>query len=289
MAQAPSRVDDSEGAQAEARQRKVAWEPLTPRGVAAFSKATFGRLLLVELVIALLAAGVVVWCLATAWVPTVREAIHQLPEQGAIRNGELTSPRTSREPLASGRNLTFVVAADGRADWVASGGLRIEFHQRYLRVCSLLGCAVVDYPRDWRVEFNRLELEPWWGAWEPVLLGITAVVVVLGLLMGWGLRASVFCWIVRLIAFFNDRDLNVAGSWRLAAATAMPGALLLTAGILLHGLGAFDLIHLLILAVVHLVLGWVYLIVCPLSLPRLPAARGRLANPFAGPRPESKA
>src|SRR5258708_30274145 len=132
MAQASFRADDSEGVRAETRLREFAWEPVTPRGVAAFSKATFGRLFFVELVIALLAAGVVVWCVATAWVPTVREAIHQLPEQGAIRNGELTSPRTSREPLASGRNLTFVVAADGRADWVASGGLRIEFHKRYL-------------------------------------------------------------------------------------------------------------------------------------------------------------
>jgi hypothetical protein len=288
MAQAPSRADDSEGVRAETRLREFAWEPVTPRGVAAFSQATFGRLFLVELVIALLAAGVVVWCLATAWVPTVREAIHHLPEQGAIRNGELTSPRISREPLASGSYLTFVVATDDRADWAASSGLRLEFHKRNLQVCSLFGCAVMDYPKDWKVEFNRRELEPWWGAWEPILLGITAVVVVLGLLIGWGLRASVFCWVVRLIAFFNDRDLNVAGSWRLAAATAMPGALLLSAGILLYGLGALDLIHLLILAVLRLVLGWVYLIVCPLLLPRLPAGRGRSANPFAGPQPENK-
>src|SRR5713101_4180546 len=286
MAQAPSRADDAQGVQAEARLREFAWEPVTPGGVAAFSKARFGRLFLVELLIALLAAGVVVWCLVSAWVPTVREAIHRLPEQGAIRNGELASPRTAREPLASGRYLTFVVAADDRTDSVASSGLRVEFHQRNLQVCSLFGCAVVAYPEDWRVEFNRRELEPWWGAWEPVLLGITAVVVVLGLLIGWGLRASVFCWVVRLIAYFNDRDLNLAGSWRLAAATAMPGALLLTAGILLYGLGALDLVHLLIFAVLHLVVGWVYLIVCPLLLPRLPAAKGRSANPFTGPRPE---
>src|SRR6266852_4758843 len=120
MAQAPSRADDSEAVQAETRLREFAWEPVTPRGVAAFSKATFSRLFLVELVSALLAAGVVAWCLATAWVPTVREAIHRLPEQGAIRDGELTSPRTASEPLASGSYLTFVLAADERVDSVAS-------------------------------------------------------------------------------------------------------------------------------------------------------------------------
>src|SRR5258708_14738349 len=257
MAQASFRADDSEGVRAETRLREFAWDPVTPRGVPAFSKATFGRLFFVELVVALLTAGVVVWCMATAWVSTVREAIHHLPEQGAIRNGELTSPRTAREPLASGSYLTFILAADDRADWAASSGLRFEFHKRNLQVCSVFGCAVMDYPKDWKVEFNRRELEPWWGAWEPILLGITAVVVVLGLLIGWALRASVFCWVVRLIAFFNHRDLKLAGSWALAAATAMPGALLLTAGILLYGLGPVDLIHLLILAVLALVLGCV--------------------------------
>jgi len=164
--------------------------------------------------------------------------------------------------LASGSYLTFILAADDRADWAASSGLRFEFHKRNLQVCSVFGCAVVDYPKDWKVEFQSpgigamvggLGTDPAWNH-----SGRSRA----GLLIGWALRASVFFWVVRLIAFFNDRDLKLAGSWRLAAATAMPGALLLTAGILLYGLGALDLIHLLILAVLRLVLGSVYLIVC---------------------------
>ena len=43
-----------------------AWEPLTPYGVAAFARATPGRLLLVQLVVALLAAGVI----TTIFVPS---------------------------------------------------------------------------------------------------------------------------------------------------------------------------------------------------------------------------
>jgi len=70
--------------------------------------------------------------------------------------------------------------------------------------------------------------------------------IVLGLLIGWALRASVFFWVVRLIAFFND-GFETGCSWRLAAATALPGALLLTAESIVR-LGALDLIHLLILA-----------------------------------------
>ena len=40
-----------------------AWEPLTPHGVAAFARATLGRLLLVQSIIALLVAASVAWFL----------------------------------------------------------------------------------------------------------------------------------------------------------------------------------------------------------------------------------
>ena len=39
----------------------VAWEPFTPRGVAAFAGAGLGRLWLVQFVVAMLAAAAVVW------------------------------------------------------------------------------------------------------------------------------------------------------------------------------------------------------------------------------------
>src|SRR5258708_27908030 len=102
MAQASFRADDSEGVRAETRLREFAWEPVTPRGVAAFSKATFGRLFFVELVVALLTAGGVVWCPATPWVSTAGEAIHPLPAQRANRNGRLTSPPTPTDTIATG-------------------------------------------------------------------------------------------------------------------------------------------------------------------------------------------
>jgi len=122
-----------------------------------------------------------------------------------------------------GQRKLFDFHAGGRrrADWAASSGLRFEFHKRNLQVCSVFGA------RRWITR----RIGKWssiagnWsrgGGLGTILLGITAVVVVLGLLIGWALRASVFFWVVRLIAFFNDRDLKLAGSWRLAAATALP-------------------------------------------------------------------
>ena len=47
----------------------IAWEPLTPRGVAAFARARLSRLLLVQFVIASLAAAAVVWFLSDGLFP----------------------------------------------------------------------------------------------------------------------------------------------------------------------------------------------------------------------------
>src|SRR5881296_2329149 len=147
------------------RNPSLAWQPFTPRGVAAFAYASLSRLLLVEFVVALLAAGAVVWFLAVAWFPTMRAAIRQLPEQGIIRQGELSSARSSPEPLAEGRPfLSLTVDVENQGHRSQSADVAIEFHKSHWQVCSLLGCLVLNYPKDWEVQFNRRELDPWWGA-----------------------------------------------------------------------------------------------------------------------------
>ncbi|HZQ47670.1 MAG TPA: hypothetical protein VFC07_11700, partial [Verrucomicrobiae bacterium] len=67
----------------------TAWEPLTPRGVAAFAWASTGRLLLVQGIVALVAALTVVWFLEQVWFPVVRQAIHRLPAEGEIGGEQL--------------------------------------------------------------------------------------------------------------------------------------------------------------------------------------------------------
>ena len=81
--------------------RPTAWQPLTPRGVAAFARAPLMRLLLVQFIFALLAAIAVVWFLRTAWFPTVREAIENLPAQGEMKSGKLEWTADSPHPTRS--------------------------------------------------------------------------------------------------------------------------------------------------------------------------------------------
>ncbi len=262
-----------------------AWEPLTPQGVAAFARASFGRLFLVQLIVAALAAGVVVWFLDTAWFPVVREAIRQMPPQGEIRGAQLGWPGNTPAQLAGNHFLGFAVDLTHSGTIAREAHVQIEFGRKDVRVFLLVHYWVLDYPDGWRIAFNRTELEPLWGAWEPGLLAIAAAAVIVGLMMTWAVLATVYCLPTWLITFFENRDLNLRQSWRLSGAALMPGALFLTFGIFSYGLNLADLLQLAVLGGLHLVIGWVYLVLSPLFLPRNPAVAKAGRNPFAAKPP----
>jgi hypothetical protein len=260
-----------------------AWQPLTPRGVAAFARASLGRLLLVQFVVALLAAATIVWFLHQAWFPTISQAIDQLPVQGEIRSGSLDWHGNSPARLSEGRFLAITVDLKHEGQTRSPAHIQVEFGQRDLKMFSLLGFVRFAYPQGWVVAFNRSALIPWWGAWSPPILGIVAGLVIVGLMLTWALLATIYCLPVWLVGFFANRDLSLRGSWRLAGAALLPGALLLTAAVFLYGSGALDLIRLAVAGAAHLVIGCIYLIVSPLRSPSHPAAVALKENPFVAP------
>jgi len=278
---------DISASKPEERPLPSAWQPLTPRGVAAFSRARLGRLFLVQFIIALLTAGSVIWFLATIWFPIVREAIRQLPDTGLIQDQQLSSPRIVTEPLVENRFLAFVMDVDGTGTPSLATDLRVEFHRQNFALCSLLGCLRFGYPRGSTVQFNRPELESWWAAWELTIYSAVGLGAVVVLFMNWLVLATLYCPVARIYAFFKDRQLTLLGSWKLAAAALLPGALLTTAGIVLYGLELISLIQFLLLWALHLMVGWVYLFVSPLRLPRASDAALAPRDPFAKPRPAS--
>ncbi len=83
------------------------------------------------------------------------------------------------------------------------------------------------------------------------------------------------------VGYFANRDLSLQSGWRLAGAALMPGALLMILGILLYDFGVLDLTGLGFVAAGHVVLGWIYLLISPLFLPRHPTAAESGKNPFA--------
>ena len=257
----------------------TAWEPLTPRGVAAFARAGFGRLLLVQFIVALLAAGAVVWFVHNGCFPAIGVAIQKLPATGEIRSGRLDWAGGHPELLAEDRFLAFDVDLDHSGQISPISDVKIEFGRETVRVFSLFGYLDWPYPRDYIIAFNRNELEPLWGAWAAEILVIAGAVVTIGLLLSWWLLATLYFLPVWLFGLYTNRDLNFRQSWRLAGAALMPGALLLAAAIVLYGIGFLNLISFLFAFGAHFLIGWIYLFLSLIFVPRTQAAPRR-GNPF---------
>ena len=260
--------------------RPVAWQPLTPRGIAAFSRATWGRLFMVQFVVALLAASTTIWFVHARWFCVIGTAIKALPPRAEIRAGRLNWPGNS--PLTLAENTYLAISVDLKHQGIARSPahIQVEFGQSDFRVFSLFGSYRGDYPRGWVVAFNQPELEPWWGAWAPAILALLGGGVIGGLMVIWAILAFIYLPVAWLVGFFNDRQLSLAGSWRLAGASLMPGALLMNAGLWLYGFGLLDVIQLTAAAAVHLVVGWIYLAYSPLSVAVHPSAEKQKENPF---------
>jgi hypothetical protein len=257
-----------------------AWEPLTPRGVAAFARAKLGRLLLVQTIVALLAAASVVCFFDDGCFPTISAAIQKLPADGDIRSGKLDWHGDPAQMLAEGKFLAFDVDLDHSGQIHSTADVQIEFGNDSVRVFSLLsGYSEIFYLPDRAAPFNRTELEPLWGAWVAEILFIAAATVTVVLLLSWWLLATIYFLPVRLLGFFADRNLNFRACWKLSGAALLPGALLMAAGVLLYGAGLLDLVSLGFIFVAHFALGWIYLFLSQLFLPRIPGTPPQ-RNPF---------
>jgi hypothetical protein len=263
-----------------ARHPVFAWEPFTPRGVATFARARLGRLLFVQIVIALLGAASAVWFLKDSVFPAISAAIQNLPDSGEIRSGQLEWPDETPKLLVERRFLALDVDLEHGEKINSTADVQIEFGKKTVSVSSLFGYAEMDYPPGKIFSFNRPELEPLWGAWQAEILFIAGIAVTVSLLVIWWLLATLYFLPAWLLGFFANRDLSLLASWRLSAAALLPGALLMAAGIFLYDFGVMGLVQFAFICGAHFVLGWIYLFVSLLFLPEISTGR-RKGNPFA--------
>jgi len=259
---------------------QFAWQPLTPRGVAAFARASIGPLLVVQFLVASLVAAAVLWFLVSCWFPVIRQSIEVLPETGQIRSGVLEWSEDSPVRLAENHFLAIAVDVSRTGLARSTAQLSAEFNRSGCRIFSFLGFIELSYPLSRTLPFNREELLPWWGAWNPVLLAAVAAAVIIGLMLTWWLLASLYCLPVWAIGFFGDRDLDLKSSWRLAGAALLPGALFMAGCIMLYGLAHLDLFRLGLGWAVHLAMGWIYLFWGTLCVPKVAVEEAIKANPF---------
>jgi hypothetical protein len=264
-----------------------AWEPITPRGVAAFARASFERLFVVQAIVALLGAAAAVWLLSDGIFPTVSAAISELPETGEIHGGKLDWREDSPVMLAEGRILAFSVDLEHGGALRSPADFQFEFGSDSVRIFSLFGETLISYPRDYVIATNVTDARPAWGAWAPDILGLVAIGTFFGLMLIWAVLATVYFVPVWLICLFTNRDLNFRASWKLSGAALLPGALLLALSLVLYDFGGFDIVQLCFAFGMHLVIGWIYLFVSPMFLKRaLPAEKKNPFVPTENPKSE---
>ncbi|MBM3832343.1 MAG: hypothetical protein FJ403_03515 [Verrucomicrobia bacterium] len=264
------------------------WLPLTFGGIAAFARASLFRLLAVEFVIGLVCAASVICLFYLGWEPPVHGAIARLPDAGALRGGILEWSGPSPERLAEGSFLSIVVDLFDTRELGHVGDVQLEFGERHLRIRSLFGYLSIPYPQSITISLNRMNVEPWWGAWHPVFAAMLGLFTIVMLFIAWSLLALLYMPMIRIIALFADRNITLAGAWQTACACLIPGALLMSAGVAAYACRQINLLQLLFVGAFHLAFAWPFVLLSPWRLPRLGDAMIASKNPFADPRMKLK-
>jgi hypothetical protein len=257
-----------------------ACQPFTFGGQATFAQGRPGRLMLAELIVAILVAVCVVAFLQHAYAPVILQTIGEMPETAKIADGRLIGIDTA---IIAETKLLAIAVTPAPSDTIGqSSDVQVQFRPSNVRIGSV-------YRPDWGWEFDygpgpvvdlsRSSLDPWWGAWRPVLLAAAGVLVLMALFFVWAALALVYTLPAKLLAWFGDRDLTWDAAWRLGSAAMLPGALLVGLAVLLYGWQEIDLVGLAFFYVAHLISGWVYLIGGTLACPRLHEVAPK-QNPF---------
>src|ERR1051326_5853392 len=190
-----------------AEKRQPAWQPLTPRGVAAFAAASCGRLWLVQLVVAGFAGLCVIWFLNRAWSPVVAGAIQQLRGQSEIRRAKLSWAGPTPQVLGENRFVAVAVDLKHEGQARSPAHVQVELGENTVKIISIFGFMESAYPDRWRVGLSRAEAEPWWGAWKPALLALSGGGTAIALMANWavlGLLYSAPAWL--LVFFVNSSE-----------------------------------------------------------------------------------
>lgn len=256
-------------------------EPITFTGVAGFAVAPLSRLVVVELIVAVAAAICVMWFAASVWMPVITMAVSRLPDESLIRSGKLEWPPGAPGALAESPFLSLHAAPQSGGEAGQEADLRLEFRATALRLQSILGYVDLRYPQGWTILLNRAKLEPWWGAWRPMIVAGMGLATCFGLLVTWAILALLCAFAVRLMASCSNRQVTRFGCWKLASAALMPGAVLLSGAIILYGLHRLSLVGFLFAFALHLIVGWVYVVGAPLRLPRVSSVEPPSVDPFA--------
>ncbi|MDX1953643.1 MAG: hypothetical protein SFY81_15850 [Verrucomicrobiota bacterium] len=256
-------------------------QPFTFGGVAALAQLRIGRVFGYALAIAFTTAVVTVLIFARTIAPVIDEAISQLPDDAQIAHGRLAWPDLASQRLAGNRCFAVNVRIMGEPEGVPAD-FQMELRTDEFRFHSIAGYLPLAYPTG-TISLSQAEMGPRWGAWKPVLLALSGLAMFIWLFLSWIFLATIYCGFVFSFVLFADRKLTLIGSWKLAFAALMPGAILMTVALLFYGFQMIGLLEIGMASVLHFVIPWFYLLFSPAKLPK-----SEIFQPF-GPGSATKA
>lgn len=260
----------------------TAWQPFTPRGIAAFALAPLRRLLLIQFLVALLVAAGVTWFCYDRYVPVISNAIHQLPATSQIRHQQLDWQGATPVMLEENGFLALSVSVEQPGQLRSVADLQCELSRNRITIYSLFGYVEWPYPAGWVITLGQEKLQPLWGAWRPGVLAGVFVVTVCGLMIAWFGLATLYAGPLWWLGLYVNRRLTWRGSWKMSGAALLPGALLMLLAISFYDLGMMNLIGLLSVLGMHFLVGWVCLLLGLYATDR--TTRMVAQNPFARAR-----
>jgi hypothetical protein len=258
---------------------KHAWQPLTPRGIAAFAHASGARSFSVQFIVASIVVATCLWFVSHQLFPVITDAIQALPGESAVQNGRWITTNDTPRRLAGNRWLEIILDRDHRGGITGAADLSVILTARSFRFCGVLGCFELPHEGGYTFTISRGELGPMWEAWRQPAHAILAVSIFLFLFVSWWVLGLGATALVKLIAFFSDRQVTWSGSWRVGNAALLPGALVVAVGIAFYALNAIDLFQLGLFYALHLICDVLFVVGAPAFLPKLTPIE-RAKNPF---------
>lgn len=249
----------------------IAFLPFTFGGIARFGYAKRVYLLTVEIIVALFCSLCVVWFFCGTYFPVVGTAIDALPDGPVkIANGFLIWEDERDGVLAQSPKLSIVVRAYKTSPRLGrESDLALELSEQEVRLYSFGRYTPIPYGQK-EFSLERQRAIPWWEAWMGPIIFWVWFISFFSLIFIWQCFSFLYMFIIKGIAWIARRKITWSGSYTMAGATLMLGAILMGIAILGYGADYYGLPGLVIATIIHFLPAWIFLLICPFLLPRLP-------------------
>ncbi|MCX7872708.1 MAG: hypothetical protein N2487_05430 [Verrucomicrobiae bacterium] len=251
--------------------------PLTPNGISAYANVSFAYTAYTILVFAIICSVSICWMFSRCLIVPLNLGVERLPEKGGISNGRLQWFTNETTVLIETRTLSIHVNPTDEEPIADGADLQIVFEKDRLLLRSLFGWLPIPYPKTLNFPLNLKDLWTSWGAYKNAIIPLVFIFSACFLVVVWGGLAWIYSIPIALLVKIIKAKTSSAGIFRISLMSQMLSALIMSAGVIFYTLARIDLTTLCIIFAIHIPFAWIYLLITPFYLPKIP---DNTSNPF---------